>query len=154
MAACSGPFRLYDGERLPSDETVVIERKGDSYSILSLDGIGPIPPEEEEVAVLPGPHRLVAYHRYASECDGGARGSGNALIGLAAIAIGAAGCYATSDNTHCAVLEFVGEAGHSYEIATGTGDTVVLTDLDDNTVVARADRIYLGDSGENAFLGR
>ncbi len=151
LAACAGPFRLYDGDRLPSDETVVIERQ-DDYAVLSFDGIGPVPDEEKSIEVLPGQHRLIAYHRYATECDGGARGSGNEIIGLAAIVVGAVGCYATSDRTHCAILDFDGEAGRSYAMAAGGGHSVVLTDRDSGAEIARAGRIYQGDMGDNEFL--
>ncbi len=151
LAACAGPFRLYDGDRLPSDETVVIERE-DDYAILSFDGIGPVPDEEKSIEVLPGQHRLIAYHRYATECDGGARGSGNEIIGLAAIVVGAVGCYATSDRTHCAILDFHGEAGRSYAMTAGGGHSVVLTDRDSGAEIARAGRIYQGDMGDNEFL--
>lgn len=130
LVACA-PLKLYEGKDLPAEETAVIH-PGNAYRILAVDGNALEVPADGRVAVRPGSHQVNVIHSYGHKCVPADPFAALLLLPFVA------SCFASSDDTNCVALIFDATAGHDYKISAGDDDTVLIVDVADETVMARA----------------
>ncbi len=147
LIACSSSTpKFYKGDDPPSGSAVRIETD-EGYSILAVNGLDYGSGVREGVAYA-GRHRIVVYHKQGQECGSGVGscgGNGVVCVPLALVALSANGiCHVTSDDNHCAALEFTAEPGEDYRVTSGSNASVVLKQ--GWRVVSEAERVYDGVS--------
>lgn len=146
LIACSSSPKFYKGDDPPSGSAVHIEAD-DAYSILAVNDLDYGTGVSEGVAYA-GRHRIVVYHKQGQECGSGVGscgGNGVVCVPLALVALSVNGiCHVTSDDNHCASLEFTAEPGEDYRVTPGSDESVVLKQ--GWRVVSVAERVYDGAS--------